>query len=126
VERLLLAQHPDLLATADPRPTGGAQAQGSAMPLANPDRTPAVAAGARGTLAVRRGRLLAGIGMAVAAVLFGAGALRTSHQAGTDHMAGSVGLAMCGALLVALVAAVMVAQLRASVEQRKVPCSGTG
>jgi len=94
------------------------------MPLANPDRTPAVAAGARGTLAVRRGRLLAGIGMAVAAVLFGAGALRTSHQASTDHMAGSVGLALGGALLVALVAAVMVAQLRASVEQRKVAVFG--
>jgi hypothetical protein len=94
------------------------------MPLANPDRTPAVTAGARGTLAVRRGRLLAGIGMAVAAVLFGAGALRTSHQAGTDHMAGSVGLALGGALLAALVAAVMVAQLRASVEQRKVAVFG--
>jgi hypothetical protein len=62
--------------------------------------------------------------MAVAVVLFGAGALRTSHQAGTDHMAGSVGLALGGALLVALVAAVMVAQLRASVEQRKLAVFG--
>ncbi len=39
-------------------------------------------------------------------------------------MAGSVGLALGGALLVALAAAVMVAQLRASVEQRKVAVFG--
>src|SRR5205085_8195716 len=61
----------------------------------------------------------------VAAVLFGAGALRTSRQAGTDHMAGSVGLALGGALLVAFVAAIVVAQLRASVEQRKVAVLGS-
>ena len=39
-------------------------------------------------------------------------------------MAGPVGLALAGALLVALVAAVMVAQLRASVEQRKLAVFG--
>ena len=79
---------------------------------------------ARATLAVRRGRVFAGLGIAVAALLFGAGALRTSHQAGTDHMAGPVGVALGGALLVALVAAVMVAQLRATVEQRKMAVFG--
>jgi hypothetical protein len=73
---------------------------------------------------VRRSRLFAGIGVAVAAVFFVAGALRTAHQASTDHMAGPVGVALGGALLVALVAALMVAQLRASVEQRKVAVFG--
>jgi hypothetical protein len=103
VERLLLAQHPDLL------DTGGLEA----------DPQPAVPAGARGALAVRRGRLFAGIGIAVAALLFAAGALRTADQPTTDHMAGSVGLALTGALLVAFVAVTMVAQLRATAEQRK-------
>ncbi len=109
VERLLLARHPDLLDTADPP---------------RPSSSPPSPAGANGAPAVRRSRLFAGIGMAVAGVLFGAGALRTGHQASTDHLAGSVGLALGGALLVALVAAVMVAQLRASVEQRKVAVLG--
>src|SRR5205807_2531048 len=61
VERLLRAQHPDLLDTADPPPDRGPQ--GSAMPAANADRNPAVVAGVRATLAVRRGRLFASIGM---------------------------------------------------------------
>jgi hypothetical protein len=99
VERLLLAQHPELLEDSDVRSDAG-------------------------TLAVRRGRLSAGVGISVAAVLFGAGALRTADQPSTDHIAGSVGVALGGALLVALVAAVMVAQLRVSVEQRKLAVLG--
>ena len=110
VERLLLAQHPELLDLADPpSPPAGS----------NGDQASPVRAGA-----VRRSRLFAGIGVMVAAVLFVAGALRTAHQPSTDHMAGSVGVALGGALLVALVAALMVAQLRASVEQRKVAVFG--
>jgi hypothetical protein len=68
--------------------------------------------------------LFAGIGIAVAAVLFVAGALRTAGAARTDHMAAPVGLALGGALLVSLVAAVLVAQLRASVEGRKAAVFG--
>ena len=119
VERLLLAEHPELVDVGD----GPSDAEPDGRPVAaagaDPAPQPAIAAGARATLAVRRGRVFAGLGIAVAALLFGAGALRTSHQASTDHMAGPVGVALGGALLVALVAAVMVAQLRATVEQRK-------
>lgn len=127
VERLLLARHPDLL------DTGGLEAgnlppdaapEGSPGPVQRADPQPAVSAGARAVPAVRRGRLFAGIGIAVAAVLFAAGALRTADQPTTDHMAGSVGLALTGALLVAFMAGTMVAQLRASAEQRKVAVFG--
>jgi hypothetical protein len=129
VERLLQAQHPEFLDVAD-----GSQVGPPDLPDSPPDEGPAdrpeasaeaepsaaaAAVGARATLAVRRGRLIAGIGVAVAAVLFVAGALRTANEASTDHMAGPVGVALAGALLVALVAALMVAQLRGVVEQRK-------
>jgi len=142
VERLLRAQHPEVLAVDDPPSSGGPagadrRAMASAVPVGAAEADgepadnavagvgqPALAVGDRGMLAVRRGRLFAAVGIAVAAVLFGAGALRTSHQASTDHMAGSVGLALGGALLVAFVAALMVAQLRATVEQRKVAVLG--
>ncbi len=127
VERLLLAQHPDLLDTGHleaGNPAPGVEPEGSPTPVRRADPKPAVAAGAGATLAVRRGRLFAGIGIAVAAVLFAAGALRTADQPSTDHMAGSVGLALTGALLVAFVATIMVAQLRASVERRKLAVLG--
>ncbi len=120
VERLLLAQHPELLDVTDP-PAAGTE---TAVPLPGREQRPPVAAGTRAALAVRRGRLFATIGIAVAAVLFGAGALRTADQPTTDHMAGSVGVALGGALLVAFVAVVLVAQLRASVEQRKLAVFG--
>jgi hypothetical protein len=107
VERLLLAQHPELIDAGDVPPVNGGPAPGA--PATRP---------------VRRARLFAGIGMAVGAVLLVAGALRTGHQASTDHMAGSVGVALAGALVVALVAAVMVAQLRATVEHRKAAVFG--
>lgn len=122
VERLLLAEHPELLDVTDARPGAGsaapAEANGEGRPVA------ARPASAPAALAVRRGRLFAAAGIAVAAVLFAAGALRTAGQPATDHMAGPVGLALAGALLVAFVAAVMVAQLRASVEQRKLAVLG--
>ena len=127
VERLLLAQHPELLDAVDLE-------AGDAPPDAAPDGTPtpvqraapppAVPAGARAALAVRRGRLFAGIGIAVAAVIFAAGALRTADQPTTDHLAGPVGLALAGALLVAFVVVTLVAQLRVSAEQRKVAVFG--
>jgi hypothetical protein len=123
VERLLLAQHPELLDVTDTRPGAGAEAGhalhngGAAPAVARPVPAPA-------TLAVRRGRLFAAIGIVVASVLFVAGALRTADQPTTDHMAGPVGFALAGALLVAFVATVMVAQLRASVEQRKLAVLG--
>jgi hypothetical protein len=107
VERLLLAEHPELAPSLDlPAP--------AAVPL------PA----AHAALAVRRGRAFAGVGIALAAVLFVAGVARTTNEATTDHLAGPVGLALAGALLVSLVAAVMVAQLRAAVEGRKTAIFG--
>ncbi len=148
VERLLLAERPDLIDlanggqldppnlanggqvkppdVADPPPeagTGGEPVAAGPVPAAA-GPVPA-AAGPVPAAAVRRSRLFAGMGIVVAAVLFVAGSLRTANQASTDHVAGSVGLALTGALLVALVAAVMVAQLRASVEQRKVAVFGS-
>ncbi len=108
VERLLLAEHPELAPGLDgPVPVPVQEVPVQEVPVA------------RATAAVRRGRVFAGIGIAVAAVLFVAGVVRTTDDASTDHLAGPVGLALAGALIVSLVAAVMVAQLRASVEGRK-------
>ena len=115
VERLLLAQHPDLVDVGDPPPDAGTGSEPTDPAVHTED----------GTGPVRRSRLVAGIGTVVAGVLFVAGSLRTAHQASTDHMAGSVGMALGGALLAALVAALMVAQLRATVEQRKVAVFGS-
>jgi hypothetical protein len=129
IERLLLAEHPELLDRAGegqlkpPHRADGDHAAHSASAAAV--GAGAVPAGARATLAVRRGRLFAGIGVVVAAVLFAAGALRTANEPSTDHVAGPVGVALGGALLAALVAALMVAQLRAAVEQRKVAVFGS-
>lgn len=118
VERLLLAEHPELLDVPGTRPSD--REPGGSPTLAAAESTPAPRVGAaRATLAVRQGRILAGIGIAVAAALFAAGAVRTADQPTTDHIAGPVGLALAGALLVAFVGTVMVAQLRASVERRK-------
>jgi hypothetical protein len=122
VERLLQAEHPELLDSGDP--PSGSEPEGARQPVRRAEPKPAVAAGVGATLAVRRGRLFAGLGIAVAAVLFAAGAIRTADQPTTDHMAGSVGLALAGALLVAFVAVTMVAQLRTSGEQRKVAVFG--
>jgi len=74
--------------------------------------------------AVRRARRLAAMGIAAGGVLFVAGSLRTAHQTTTDHMAGSVGVALTGTLLVALVAALLVAGLRRSIEARKAAVLG--
>lgn len=126
VERLLLAEHPELVeVVALPDAEGPAGRAGAVAARAGPRPAgPEPVTAARATLAVRRGRLFAGIGIAVAAALFVAGALRTTDEASTDHIAGPVGLALGGALLVALVATVMVAQLRASVEGRKATVFG--
>jgi hypothetical protein len=140
VERILLAEHPELLDVTDTPPGTGPAAPvvGNARatrPATRPAAAPAVEnaeatrpetrpAAAPATLAVRRGRFFAAVGIGVAAVLFAAGAFRTADQPTTDHLAGPVGLALAGALLVAFVAAVMVAQLRASVEWRKAAVFG--
>jgi hypothetical protein len=110
VERLLLAEHPDLVDVADRPPDTDAATTGPGAPPPSP---------------VRRGRLVAGIGTVVAGALFVAGSLRTAHQASTDHMAGGVGVALGGALVVALLAALTVAQLRVSMEQRKAAVFGS-
>jgi hypothetical protein len=68
---------------------------------------------------VQRARRLAGIGIVAGAVLLVVGALRTANEPSTDHIAGAVGLALTGTLLVALVAALLVAGLRRSMEVNK-------
>lgn len=106
IHRALLERHPDLVVDVAP------------------DREPAPAVSAAGMLAVRRYRKLALGGGAIAAVLFGAGALVTANQASTDHMAGGVGLALSGALLVAIVGGVMVGQLKGRLEHQTVAALG--
>ncbi len=59
--------------------------------------------------------LAGGIG---AAGLFAAGAIVTANQASTDHMAGGVGLALSGGMLVAVLAGLMVGQLKGRLERR--------
>jgi hypothetical protein len=73
---------------------------------------------------VRRFRRLALPVGAVGAGLFVAGALVTANQPGTDHMAGGVGLALSGSLLVAVMAGAMVGQLKGRLEQRTLAALG--
>jgi hypothetical protein len=80
--------------------------------------------GGPGVLAVRRGRRLAVVGALIAAALFLAGAVATANQAGTDHLAGGIGVALSGALLAAITAGVLVGQLKGLLEQRKAVALG--
>lgn len=88
------------------------------------DVHPAPAVTAPGILAVRRFRRLALAGGVVAAALFVTGAISTANQSSTDHMAGSVGLALSGALVVAVAAGAMVGQLKGRLEQRTLAALG--
>lgn len=85
---------------------------------------PAPAVSGSGLLAVRRFRRLAVAGGVVAAGMFVAGALLTANQASTDRMAGSIGLALSGGMLVAVLAGVMVGQLKGRLEQRTLAALG--
>src|SRR5581483_7949487 len=100
IHRALVERHPDLVVDVRPVPE------------------PAPAATAAGLLAVSRSRRLALGGTVVAAVLFVIGALVTANEASTDHMARGVGIALSGAMLVAVVAGIMLGQLKGRLEQQ--------
>jgi hypothetical protein len=85
---------------------------------------PAPAAAPSGVLAVRRYRRLILAGGIGATGLFLAGALVTANQASTDHMAGGVGLALSGGMLVAVLAGVMVGQLKGRLERQTLVALG--
>lgn len=110
IHRALTETHPDLVVDVRPPASDG---DDSARP-AGPD----------GSAAVRRFRRIAVAGGAVGAGLFLAGALVTAHQASTDHMAGGVGLALSGSLMVAVLAGAMVGQLKGRLEQRTLAALG--
>lgn len=107
IHRALLERHPDLV--VDVRPAS--------------EPAPAVPAGA-GLLAVRRHRRLALGGTVVAAALFVVGAVVTANESSTDHMARGVGLALSGAMLVAVVAGIMLGQLKGRLEQQTLAALG--
>jgi ABC-type nickel/cobalt efflux system permease component RcnA len=106
IHRALTERHPDLV--VDVRPAQ--------------EPAPAVAAG--GLLAVRRSRRLALSGTIVAAALFVIGAVVTANQASTDRMTRGVGLALSGAMLAAVVAGVMLGQLKGRLEQQTLATLG--
>ena len=101
IHRALVERHPDLLVDVHP---------------AEPD--------ASGLPAVRRYRRLALAGGIGATGLFLAGALVTANQASTDHIAGGIGLALSGGMLVAVLAGVMVGQLKGRLEQQTLVALG--
>ncbi|MEW6471273.1 MAG: hypothetical protein AB1679_03295 [Actinomycetota bacterium] len=109
IHRALLERHPDLV--VDVRPV-------------QEPREPAPAVTASGALAVRRYRRLALGGTVVAAALFVIGALVTANQPSTDHMARGVGLALSGAMLVAVVAGIVLGQLKGRLEQQTLATLG--
>ena len=111
IHRALTETHPDLV--VDVRPP--ALATGPGSPGAGPGP---------GLLAVRRLRRLAVPVGVVGAGLFVAGAIVTANRAGTDHLAGGVGLALSGSLLVAVMAGAMVGQLKGRLEERTLVALG--
>ena len=129
IHRALLERHPDLV--VDVRPavgdaSGGASASGT-VAAGRPAMAPEQAApkvGASGLLAVRRFRRLILAGGIGALGLFLAGVLVTANQASTDHMAGGVGLALSGGMLVAVLAGVMVGQLKGRLERQTLAAVG--
>jgi hypothetical protein len=131
IHRALAERHPDLVvdvrpaAPNDPAPSDpdGPHAAAVAGRPAGQAPEPAVVRAA-GLLAVRRYRHLALSGGVVVTVLFVAGALVTANQASTDHMAGSVGLALSGGMLIAVVAGVMVGQLKGRLERQTLAAVG--
>src|SRR5882672_1861349 len=125
IHQALTERHPDLV--VDVRPPTPGDDGGSGAEAVTSDRRPgqpAPAAAAPGLLAVRRFRRLALGGGVVASALFVVGAVVTANQRSTDHIAGGVGLALSGALLVALAAGAMVGQLKGRLEQRTLAALG--
>jgi hypothetical protein len=123
VYRVLAAEHPELVdleAPADRPPAAGPEAGAAAVDA--PARVPAPAA--PGLLAVRRFRRLAFGAIVVAGVLFVAGAIGTANEPATDGIARPVGLALTGAMLVAVVAGAMVGQLKGRLEHQQLAALG--
>jgi hypothetical protein len=112
IHRALLERHPDLV--VDVRPTQSQAKEAALAPVAT----------ASGLLAVRRSRRLALAGSVLAAGLFVAGALLTANQASTDRMAPAVGLALSGAMLVAVTAGLMAGQLKGRLERQTLAAVG--
>lgn len=124
IHRALAERHPDLVVDVRPPAADGPDGNRAVVVGSQPAARPAPAASSSGLLAVRRSRrlaLAAGVG---ATGLFGAGALVTANQASTDHMTGGVGLALSGAMLVAVAAGVMVGQLKGRLERRTLVALG--
>jgi len=127
IHRALAERHPDLVVDVRPTAANGPGGNGAtAVPAPAPAANlgPAPASAAPGLLAVRRSRrlvLMAGIG---AAGLFGAGALATANQASTDHIAGGIGVALSGAMLVAVAAGVMLGGLKGRLERQMIAAVG--
>ena len=132
IHRALTETHPDLVVDVRPPASGNGPDGNAAAAVARaaagtaaPAATPGSPAGAApGLLAVRRFRRLAVPVGVVGAGLFVAGALVTANQASTDHMAGGVGLALSGSLLVAVLAGALVGQLKGRLEQRTLAALG--
>lgn len=127
IHQALVERHPDLVVDvrpAAPDASGGAGAAVSAGRPAVAPRQTAPAVGASGLLAVRRFRRLVLAGGIGALGLFLAGALVTANQTTTDHMAGGVGLALSGGMLVAVLAGVMVGQLKGRLERQTLAALG--
>ena len=127
IHQALVERHPDLVVDVRPAGPDGSGAAGAAMAAARSALAPERAApkvGASGVLAVRRSRRLVLAGGIGALGLFLAGALVTANQASTDHMAGGVGLALSGGMLVAVLAGVMVGQLKGRLERQTLVALG--
>ena len=137
IHQALVERHPDLVVDVRPADNGGSDAAGGSRGSGGasaaaggagsaggaPEETmPTV--GASGLLAVRRHRRLALAGGIGATGLFLAGALVTANQVSTDDMAGGVGLALSGGMLVAVLAGVMVGQLKGRLERQTLVALG--
>lgn len=127
IHQALVERHPDLVVDVRPAAPDASGAAGAAVAAGRPVVEPEQAApkvGASGVLAVRRYRRLILAGGIGAMGLFLAGALVTANQASTDHMAGGVGLALSGGMLVAVLAGVMVGQLKGRLERQTLAALG--
>jgi hypothetical protein len=124
IYRVLAAEHPELVDArrpADPpAPAAPVEATGDTPRAAVP--TPAAAV--PGVLAVARFRRLAFGAILVAGVLFLAGSLGAANEPGTDDIARPVGLALTGAMLVAVMAGVMAGQLKGRLERQQLAALG--
>src|SRR5581483_2941687 len=124
IHRALTETHPELMVDVRPPSSDRGPDGESATAPPRPSARPAAAVTGSGLLAVRRFRRravplgVAGAGLSVA------GAVVTANQAGTDHMAGGVGLALSGSLVVAVAAGAMVGQLKGRLEQRTLAALG--